>query len=125
MKDSTKIILTIIGAFTFVLALTIIFVEPVEPQTSNHNPTPTEPIQRVDENERRGFVFREFVNACVATSKDTDMYNYCECSYDYLYDRGGISTIISESEKYANTGELSPLMNEAVNACVSRLLKIN
>jgi len=111
--------LTAILAITAVLVVLIIsgqiepVKDPIETSTSPEEPVVAdEPAEELDE------MKDGFMSGCV---QSPGWYDYCECAYDFLLERHGMTGIMEIGTEYQKTDTLPPEMEEAVYECISHI----
>jgi hypothetical protein len=59
------------------------------------------------------FIYQQFMSECVSDG----LYGYCDCSFNYMIDKWGVESILEGGDTYLETGDITPEMMEAAEAC--------
>ena len=73
------------------------------------------------EREKTDLILKEeirdnFVQACIDEYPD---YSYCNCSFDYIYDKVGVAGLFELEDEIVNSDELPKIIKEAINKCLN------
>lgn len=112
MKNKTKDIILSVLITIVAITIALIWIGTVE------NKKEAELISQAEEIEYKGQLKNSFMSACVAEG----FYEYCDCSFETLYDKVGAEGLIKlDTKTQENNGNLTEETIDMIKGCFSEI----